>query len=98
MKNLIKEQLNKILFERWVSGFGLDDDQILAITTSDYQGQQRYYFNKYTNKFVPVVLMGKYDINDFDCSKEHLADAKYSAIKQDLNPDIIKISQVRTGR
>tara|TARA_R110000772_G_scaffold17946_1_gene49782 strand:+ start:34628 stop:34924 length:297 start_codon:yes stop_codon:yes gene_type:complete len=95
MKNIIKETLNKVLIERWSSGFGLDDDQILGLTTSDHQGQQRYYFNKYTNKFVPVILMDKYHIDDFDCDKTHLATAKDSAIKQDLRTDIIKLGQVR---
>jgi len=95
MKNIIKESLNKHLVERWVGGIHLDDDQILGLTTSDHQNQQRYYFNKYTNKFVPVILMDKYHIDDFDCNKTHLATAKDSAIKQDLRTDIIKLGKVR---
>ena len=95
MKDIIKESLRKRLVEMWVNGIHLDDDQILGITTSDFQNNERYYYNTYYNKFVPFSLMGKYDIEDFNCTKEHLPSIKDIAIKQDLNSEIIKISKVR---
>jgi len=91
----IKDIFDKIVLERWTNGIHLDDDQILGLTTSDYGGQQRYYYNKVVGKFIPVLLMGDYNIDDFDCGKEHVEPAKKIAITQDLDPGIVKLGKVR---
>jgi len=57
MKDTIKLKLRSILLEKWVNGIHLDEDQILGITTSDYGGQQRYYYNNKINEFIPVIQM-----------------------------------------
>lgn len=84
-----------LLEGRWVNGIHLDDDQILAITTSDFRGWERYYYNYKINKFIPVIQMGSYDINDFDCKKSDMNLAKKKAIEQDLNSKIIELGKVR---
>lgn len=80
---------------RWSGGRYLDDDQIDAITTSDLRGQERYYYNKVINKFIPVILMDEYNIDDFDCTYKDLDNAKACALKQDLNTKIVELGKVR---
>jgi len=80
---------------RWSGGRYLDDDQIDAITTSDHRGQERYYYNKVINKFIPVILMDEYNIDDFDCTYKDLDNAKACALKQDLNTKIVELGKVR---
>lgn len=86
---------DKIFESRWVDGKYLEDDQILGITTSDYRGQQRYYFNRKINKFIPVIQMDSYNIDDFDCTRNELGVAKKIAFQQNLNYKIVEIIRVR---
>ena len=92
IKKLLREELSDI---RWVNGIGLENDQILGITTSDFGGKQRYYFNHRVSKFIPVIQMSSYNIDDFDCTKQHLKLAKKVAFQQDLDSKNIDLLKVR---
>ncbi len=88
IKSIIFEHLKENSEGSWSNGVWLDNDQIFAITTSEYSGQQRYYFNKIIHKFIPVIQMDSYNIDDFNCTMHEVDLAKKIANDQHLNPDV----------
>lgn len=96
----IRQTLSEIL---WVNGIGLDDDQILVITTGAYfgshLGNNRYFYNRLTDKFVNISVIQNKNINlaknGFFCGKADISRAKEAAKRQDLDYNKVELGKIR---
>ena len=79
----------------WEHGVYLDSDQIISISASPYGHRERYRYNKKIDKFIHVIQMDNYDIDDFNVSRHDLPKAKERAREQELDYENLEIGRIR---